>query len=348
MDAGLGFAIREGGRTVGARDRDRRRVRSVAVRGGLRGRRGWSAPREPFGAAPLRGARARHNGQVTTSRIPVARAVDHGFAKLMPDVDRRAGLAADRRRGAPVVRRSGRADASGVRVRAAARARPGHRRGAGAGAGRRCTSVAARSPCPAISRPPGPAPGRTSSRPTGPARPGRRASAAARRRGRRGARGRRPGLAGSRPGRACADVLVADVFGGSRVPAHLTSVTYAAEAARVLRGGRRLPRQPRRRRALRLSARPNSPRSRAVFEELRADRRARRAARAAASATRCSSPRTAPSTRPPWPAGPRPTPSRPGSNTGAALRDFIGAARPVRDEDAVPSPEPPQGAFGIG
>ncbi len=32
-----------------------------------------------------------------------------------------------------------------------------------------------------------------------------------------------------------ADVIVADVFGGSRVPAHLTSVAYAREAARVLR-----------------------------------------------------------------------------------------------------------------
>ena len=33
-----------------------------------------------------------------------------------------------------------------------------------------------------------------------------------------------------------ADILVADVFGGSRVPAHLTSVEYARHVARVLRG----------------------------------------------------------------------------------------------------------------
>lgn len=33
---------------------------------------------------------------------------------------------------------------------------------------------------------------------------------------------------------------------------------------------------------------------------------------------------------------------------GVALRDFIGGALPVRDEDAVPSPVPPDGAFGIG
>ncbi|RII13976.1 spermidine synthase [Streptomyces sp. YIM 130001] len=36
---------------------------------------------------------------------------------------------------------------------------------------------------------------------------------------------------------AGAEVIVADVFGGSRVPAHLTSLTYAREAARVLRPG---------------------------------------------------------------------------------------------------------------
>ncbi|WP_239091577.1 fused MFS/spermidine synthase, partial [Streptomyces sp. SID14478] len=34
-----------------------------------------------------------------------------------------------------------------------------------------------------------------------------------------------------------ADVLVADVFGGSRVPAHLTTEAYAREAERVLRPG---------------------------------------------------------------------------------------------------------------
>jgi hypothetical protein len=33
---------------------------------------------------------------------------------------------------------------------------------------------------------------------------------------------------------------------------------------------------------------------------------------------------------------------------GAGLRTFVGGARAVRDEDAVPSPEPPDGAFGIG
>ncbi|GHH50387.1 spermidine synthase [Streptomyces candidus] len=38
-------------------------------------------------------------------------------------------------------------------------------------------------------------------------------------------------------GDACADVLITDVFGGSRVPAAFTSVGYAREAARVVRPG---------------------------------------------------------------------------------------------------------------
>ncbi|MER6981283.1 spermidine synthase-like protein, partial [Streptomyces carpinensis] len=33
---------------------------------------------------------------------------------------------------------------------------------------------------------------------------------------------------------------------------------------------------------------------------------------------------------------------------GPALREFIGTAEAVGDEDAVPSPEPPGGTFGVG
>ena len=53
-----------------------------------------------------------------------------------------------------------------------------------------------------------------------------------------------------------ADVLVADVFGGSRVPAHLTSVAYAPRGRAGPARRRRLPGQPRRRRALRLPPLP--------------------------------------------------------------------------------------------
>ncbi|MEU1851138.1 fused MFS/spermidine synthase [Streptomyces sp. NPDC019990] len=143
-----------------------------------------------------------------------------------------------------------------------------------------------------------------------------------------------------------ADVVVADVFGGSRVPAHLTSVAYVRAAARVLRdGGSYLVNLP--------DAAPFAfLRSQlatlgSVFEELvliaePGVLRGRRFGNAVLVA------------------GNRPVdvaalarltagdafPAR--VEHGAALRSFIGDARAVRDEDAVPSPEPPDGAFGIG
>lgn len=143
-----------------------------------------------------------------------------------------------------------------------------------------------------------------------------------------------------------ADVIVADVFGGSRVPAHLTSVTYAGAAARVLRAdGVYL--------ANLADAAPFTflraqlATFGTVFPELAviaepAVLRGRRFGNAVLVASR------------------RPVdtaalirlvasdafPAR--LEHGVALKEFIGSARPVRDEDAVPSPEPPDGAFGIG
>ncbi|MEU0455342.1 fused MFS/spermidine synthase [Streptomyces sp. NPDC006129] len=143
-----------------------------------------------------------------------------------------------------------------------------------------------------------------------------------------------------------ADVVVADVFGGSRVPAHLTSLAYVEQAARVLRGS-----------GVYLANLPDAApfaflRSQlatlaTVFEELvliaePGVLRGRRFGNAVLVA------------------GHRPVdvaaltrlmaadafPAR--VEHGAALREFIGGARPVRDEEAVPSPEPPDGAFGIG
>jgi spermidine synthase len=143
-----------------------------------------------------------------------------------------------------------------------------------------------------------------------------------------------------------ADVLIADVFGGSRVPAHLTSVAYAREAERVLRdGGVYL--------ANLADAAPFAflraqlATFATVFEELAliaepAVLRGRRFGNAVLVAghhpadTRALARLTASDA----------FPAR--VEHGPALRDFIGDARPVRDEDAVPSPEPPAGAFGIG
>ncbi|MFF4395361.1 spermidine synthase [Streptomyces sp. NPDC001480] len=143
-----------------------------------------------------------------------------------------------------------------------------------------------------------------------------------------------------------ADVLIADVFGGSRVPAHLTSLAYAREAGRVLRvGGVYL--------ANLADAAPFAfLRSQlatfaAVFEELALIAepgvlRGRRFGNAVLVAahhpldTATLARRTASDA----------FPAR--VEHGAALREFTGAAAPVRDEDAVPSPAPPDGAFGIG
>ncbi|MCH5674568.1 spermidine synthase [Streptomyces gilvus] len=143
-----------------------------------------------------------------------------------------------------------------------------------------------------------------------------------------------------------ADVIVADVFGGSRVPAHLTSLTYAREAERVLRGT-----------GVYLANLADSTpfaflRSQlatfaAAFEHLvliaePAVLRGRRFGNTVLVAahhpldTATLSRRTASDA----------FPAR--VEHGPGLRKFIADARPVRDENAVPSPEPPDGAFGIG
>ncbi|MFI8092700.1 spermidine synthase [Streptomyces sp. NPDC086080] len=143
-----------------------------------------------------------------------------------------------------------------------------------------------------------------------------------------------------------ADVLVADVFGGSRVPAHLTSVAYVGEAARVLRpGGVYLANLPdaapfaflrsqlatlgTRFEELALIAEPGVLRGRRFGNAVLAGAHRPLDIAALARATAADV-----------------FPAR--VEHGAALRDFIGGARPVRDEDAVPSPVPPEGAFGIG
>ncbi len=143
-----------------------------------------------------------------------------------------------------------------------------------------------------------------------------------------------------------ADVLVADVFGGSRVPAHLTTVTYVHEAARVLRpGGVYLANLPdtapfaflrsqlatlaTRFAELVLIAEPGVLRGRRFGNAVLAAAHHPLDIAALSRATAADA-----------------FPAR--VEHGAGLRKFVGGALPVRDEDAVPSPEPPAGAFGIG
>ncbi|GHE60706.1 hypothetical protein GCM10014715_12550 [Streptomyces spiralis] len=143
-----------------------------------------------------------------------------------------------------------------------------------------------------------------------------------------------------------ADVLIADVFGGSRVPAHLTTLAYAREAERVLRGdGIYL--------ANLADAAPFAfLRSQlatfaTLFEELAVIAepgvlRGRRFGNAVLIAahrpvdTAALARRTAADV----------FPAR--VEHGAALWEFIGTAAAVGDEDAVPSPEPPGGTFSVG
>jgi spermidine synthase len=143
-----------------------------------------------------------------------------------------------------------------------------------------------------------------------------------------------------------ADVLVADVFGGSRVPAQLTSVEYVRSAARALRPGG----------VYVANLADGAPfaflRSQlatcaAVFPQLcliaePAVLRGRRFGNAVLAASGARLPVAALSRR----AAADAFPAR--VEHGAALGEFIAGAAPVHDRDAAPSPEPPDGAFGIG
>ncbi|KFG76700.1 spermidine synthase [Streptomyces mutabilis] len=143
-----------------------------------------------------------------------------------------------------------------------------------------------------------------------------------------------------------ADVLVADVFGGSRVPAHLTSVGYARHAARVLRAdgvyvANLADGAPFGFLRGQLATYAAFFAESAIIAEpavLRGRRfgnvvlvAAHRPLDTAALARRTAADAF---------------PAR--VEYGPALRDFTGDARPVRDQEAVPSPVPPAGAFGIG
>jgi len=143
-----------------------------------------------------------------------------------------------------------------------------------------------------------------------------------------------------------ADVLVADVFGGSRVPAHLTTEAYARAADRVLR--------PTGVYAANLAdgapfafLRSQLATFSAVFEHLAliaepAVLRGRRFGNTVLVASHEELDIEALARR----AAADVFPAR--VEHGPQLRRFIGGAKPVRDEDAVPSPEPPGGSFGIG
>ncbi|GLV75740.1 hypothetical protein Shyhy02_37400 [Streptomyces hygroscopicus subsp. hygroscopicus] len=143
-----------------------------------------------------------------------------------------------------------------------------------------------------------------------------------------------------------ADVIVADVFGGSRVPAQLTSVEYARAAARALRPGGRYTAN------LADGApfaflRSQLATYRTVFAHLAliaepSVLRGRRFGNAVLVASQSELPVAALARRTAADAFPARV------EHGEALERFTGGATPVRDEEATPSPEPPSGAFSVG
>ncbi|WP_245699553.1 spermidine synthase [Streptomyces roseifaciens] len=145
---------------------------------------------------------------------------------------------------------------------------------------------------------------------------------------------------------ASADVIVADVFGGSRVPAHLTSLAYARAAARVLR--------PHGRYAANLAdgapftfLRSQVATFRAVFAHVcliaePSMLRGRRFGNAVLVASHTELPVAALARRAAGDAFPARV------EHGEALERFAAGAQPVDDADAVGSPEPPGGAFSVG
>lgn len=145
---------------------------------------------------------------------------------------------------------------------------------------------------------------------------------------------------------ASADLIVADVFGGSRVPAQLTSVEYARAAARALRPGGLY--------AANLAdgapfafLRAQLANFAAAFTELAlvaepSVLRGRRFGNALLLASDAALPVAALSRRCAADAFPARVES------GDALARFVRGAEPVADADATASPPPPAGAFSVG
>jgi spermidine synthase len=142
---------------------------------------------------------------------------------------------------------------------------------------------------------------------------------------------------------ASADVVLTDVFAGARTPAHLTTVEFAAEAARVLRAGGIYAANVADGPPLRF-ARGQVATLRTAFRHVcllaePGTMRGRRFGNLVAVASDAELPIAA-LTRA---CARDPMPSR--VVEGEDLDRFVGRARPVHDAEAEPSPEPPAGVF---
>jgi spermidine synthase len=140
-----------------------------------------------------------------------------------------------------------------------------------------------------------------------------------------------------------ADVVVTDVFAGARTPAHLTTAEFAAEVHRVLRPGGVYAANVADGPPLRF-ARAQVATLRSVFRHVcllaePGTLRGRRFGNLVAVASDAELPVDGFVRR----CAGDPMPAR--VVHGAEVLRFAGTARPVRDADAVDSPEPPAGAF---
>ncbi len=141
-----------------------------------------------------------------------------------------------------------------------------------------------------------------------------------------------------------ADIVVTDVFAGARTPAHLTTVEFVREVARVLRPGGLYAANVADGPPLRF-ARSQVATLRAVFAHVcllaePGTMRGRRFGNLVAVASDAELPLadlTRACARDPMPAR---------VVDGADLERFAGKALPVGDAEAQPSPEPPAGVFG--
>jgi spermidine synthase len=141
-----------------------------------------------------------------------------------------------------------------------------------------------------------------------------------------------------------ADVVVVDVFAGARTPAHLTTVEFAVEVARVLRPGGVTAWNVSDGPPLRF-ARAEAATLAAVFPHVAllaepGTLRGRRFGNTVAVASDAELPVAGLTRR----CAGDPMPSR--VVAGPDLLAFVGQARPVPDAAAQPSPQPPAGVFG--
>jgi spermidine synthase len=142
---------------------------------------------------------------------------------------------------------------------------------------------------------------------------------------------------------ASADVVLVDVFAGARTPAHLTTVEFATDIARVLRPGGVTAWNVSDGPPLRF-VRAEAATLRAVFANVAllaepGTLRGRRFGNSVAVASDAELPIAALTRR----CAGDPMPSRVVSDE--ELDRFVGQAAPVTDADAQPSPQPPAGIF---